>query len=289
LSHRLGSKSISVTSGKGGVGKTVTTVNLAFAMRRMDLSVLIIDGDFGLANVDVILGLKPRYSIQDVLNGHAELQNIIVEGPNGINIIPSGSGISALCHLSKVQKYNLMEQIENLRESYDIVIVDTGAGINETVLQFNQVVALNLVVTTPEPHALTDAYALIKVLSEKNIRDSYHLLVNQVKSKDEGLKVFERVADVAMRFLNIKIHYAGHVPYDPQVPKSIMQRRAVSNESINTIAGQAWNQLAGELLNETQGGRNFDKNDEGVRRIWRELMWSENTEVKDNRVASAIG
>ena len=235
---------VSVTSGKGGVGKTLTTVNLAIAARKMGRSVLIFDGDLGLANVDVVLGLQPRYNIRDVLDGNARLKDIVMEGPLGIRVIPSGSGISSLAQLSFVQRQQLMEQIETLDIPVDILLIDTGAGISENVLHLNSGADRVIVVTSAEPHAMTDAYAIIKVLAEEHQRKQFDLLVNQVRSTEEGLRVSDRIKEVAKRFLDIDVGFLGAVPYDPQIQKSIMQRRAASEQSAHTLAGQAWNRIA---------------------------------------------
>ena len=159
--------SLSIGSGKGGVGKTLTIVNLAMAVSHMGLKVLILDGDFGLANVDVVLGLQGQYHVQDVLAGFVSLDEIILQGPNGISLIPSGSGVSELNHLSYTQKQMLFQKILHLGMEFDFLLIDTGAGINENVLHLNSISDSRLIVTTPEPHAITDAYALIKVLAEK--------------------------------------------------------------------------------------------------------------------------
>jgi flagellar biosynthesis protein FlhG len=262
---------VTIASGKGGVGKTLTTVNLAIAARRMGQSVLIFDGDLGLANVDVVLGLTARYNIRDVLDGNAELKDIIVEGPLGIDLIPSGSGISSLTRLSPAQKQQILDQIERLEETYDLLLIDTGAGIAENVVHFARAADRTVVVTTPEPHAMTDAYALIKVLAEEHDVKSFSLLVNQTRSAEEGFKVSERIAEVAMRFLNVRVSHLGNVPSDPQVPKSVMQRRAASEQSTFTIAGQAWNQAARKLFGEACP-KNRSAN---VQDFWRTLLWDE--------------
>lgn len=206
----------------------------------MGYSVLILDGDFGLANVDVVLGLNARYNIKDVIDGNAELKDIIVQGPLGIDLIPSGSGISSLTQLSYTQRQALLSQLEKFNVHYDFVIIDTGAGISDNVLHFNSIADSVVVVTTPEPHAITDAYAIIKVLAEEHGVKCFNLLVNQTKSPDQGLKVFQRIAEVAERFLNIKVNSLGYVPSDPQISRQVMLRKTASESSTFTVAGQAW-------------------------------------------------
>jgi len=264
---------VTITSGKGGVGKTLTTVNFAMAARKMGHSVMILDGDLGLANVDIVLGLQARYNIRDVLDGIVRLKDIIVEGPAGIRVIPSGSGISSLVNLTYVQKQFILEEIETLDAQPDLLLIDTGAGISTTVTHFNKAADQVIVVTTPEPHAMTDAYALTKVLGEEYGISTVGLLVNQTKSSDEGLKVHERLTEVAKRFLRTKIEFLGCVPTDPQVQRSVMQRRAASESSSLTVAGQAWNQIArrtmAALFNSCEG--------QSMGNVWSSLLWSESS------------
>ena len=262
---------ISVTSGKGGVGKTLTTVNLAVAARSMGNEVLILDGDLGLANVDVVLGLQARYNINDILEGQASIQDIILTGPLGIRIIPSGSGISQLTTLSHVQRVQLWDQIDEFKERFDVLFVDTGAGISPSVVHFNACADDVVVVTTPEPHAMTDAYAMIKVIHENSHDKRINLLVNMARSETEAVKIFERIFDVTNRFLKFEIMYAGYVPLDPQVQKSVSIRRAASEDSTFTIAGQAWNRVTRQLLTERRS-----KDSVGSQKtVWKDLLWGD--------------
>lgn len=198
-------KVISIASGKGGVGKTLTTVNLAIAARRMGLRVLILDGDFGLANVDIVLGLQARYNINDIFENEASMNEIILEGPLGIKIIPSGSGIMQLTQLSYLQRILLLEQVEKIDEFFDVMLIDTGAGVSDTVLNLNAISDEILVVTTPEPHSMTDAYAFIKIMTEKYGKKHINLLVNNTRSIDEGLKIASKISEVAKEFLDLKL------------------------------------------------------------------------------------
>lgn len=257
---------VSISSGKGGVGKTLTTVNLAIATKRMGRKPLIFDGDLGLSNVDVVLGLQARYNISDVLNGHASMKEVIIDGPMGIKIIPSGSGISSLAQLSYVQRQYILDEIENLDIDVDILFIDTGAGIVPNVLHLSAVANQLVVVTTPEPHAMTDAYALIKVLADEYKTRRFMLLVNMVRSPEEGVKVAARISDVAKQFLDVDIEYAGHVPLDPQMQQLIMKRRAASEFSTFTISGQAWNDIARKVLTKAHP---TDSNDDG---FWEKFL-----------------
>ncbi len=246
---------IAVTSGKGGVGKTMTTINFAVSARKNGKTVLILDGDMGLANVDIMLGLQPELTILDVLSGNAKLEDTIISGPLGIDLIPSGSGISQLANLSPVQKQALLTAISELERHYDVLIVDTGAGIHDQVMQFCQASDMTVVVTTPEPHALTDAYATIKVLNEEYGVKGVSLLVNQTKSPKEGVKIFEKIAEVAERFLKVHLTYLGSVPEDEAVSRGVMQRSVATKHTTSTLSGQAWSQAASILLHNLRSGR----------------------------------
>lgn len=259
----------SVTSGKGGVGKTLTTINLAVAARHLGLKVLVFDGDLGLANVDVVLGLQARYNIRDVLDGNAGISDIILKGPLDVDVIPSGSGISSLSQLSFAQKQILRDSVRSIEKNYDVILIDTGAGISDNVLHFNLAADFIVVVTTPEPHAMTDAYALIKVLNEYEQKKKILLLVNQVRSAQEGTKVYERISEVATRFIEAKIDYLGHVPFDPQVGKNILQRCVASEKTSCTVSGQAWNRLARELFHDVPQQQHMISRD-----VWRDLLWT---------------
>lgn len=240
---------ISISSGKGGVGKSLTTINLAMAARRSNRDVTILDADLGLANVDVLLGLNARHNLADVLNGHVAMRDIILEGPLGVRVIPSGSGIAKLSQLSYAQRVALLEHVEAYEEQPDILFVDTGAGISSNVLHFATAADCRVVVTTPEPHAITDAYAFIKVMcEEEKIRD-FKLVVNMARSADEGKRIAGRVADVARQFLNADVQYVGHVPIDPQVQRWVAMRGGAAQDIMHTVAGQAWNEILLQLVN----------------------------------------
>jgi flagellar biosynthesis protein FlhG len=233
-------KIISVTSGKGGVGKTLTTINLALAAQSSGLKVLLIDGDFGLANLDVLLGMKPQRTILDVLDGKASIRDVIQKGPRGIDLITSGSGISRLATLGTLERSCLVAELARIPRDYDVVFLDTAAGIAPGVLTLNATADAIVVVTTPEPHSLTDAYALIKVMSEEHDRAQFSLIVNQVRSDDEGTRLGLRISEVAKQFCNVDVTPIGHVRMDPVLMRSIMARRVAWDGALNTIAGQGW-------------------------------------------------
>ena len=180
---------IAVTSGKGGVGKTSFVINAAIILASVGKKVLILDADLGLANIDVMLGLTPRYNIQHVLDGECSLRDIMIEGPAGIRIIPSASGIQELSDLSSEQQLTLVNALDHFDDDIDYMFVDTGAGISRNVMYFNAAAQRILVVATPEPTSITDAYALIKVVHKKYGINRFALVVNNVRSKVEGDEV----------------------------------------------------------------------------------------------------
>ena len=251
-------KIICVSSGKGGVGKTLSVVYLASFACKLGHKVLIIDGDFGMSNVDVVLGLNARYNIRDVFDGRASIKDIILTGPFGLKLVPSGSGLASLQQLSFIQKQILLEDLKSLQEEFDLVILDSGAGIGSNVIYLNEMAHKSLVVTSPEPHAITDAYALIKVIKESSDIREVDLIVNMTKTANEGQQVGLRIANVANEFLNMKVNYVGSVPLDPIMIRSILQRNIASEESTKSIAAQAWAKITRDILENFNPIRNID-------------------------------
>lgn len=254
--RRSGPLSFCVSSGKGGVGKTLTVINMAVCAARSHKRVLVIDGDLGLSNVDVVLGLEARYNLRDVLDGVVAVEQILLDGPEGIKILPSGSGIATLAQLDTLQKQLISEQIDHLKDQFDLILIDTGAGIGDNIIYFNHRAHKNIVVTTPEPHAIADAYALVKVVHERTGIQTFDLIVNMTKSADEGRAVAKRVADVASRFLDVRISHLGSVPSDPALSLAIL-KRSVATSNTRTISGQAWRQITDDAMQEVQGDHNY--------------------------------
>lgn len=259
---------VTVSSGKGGVGKTLTIVNFALAASHLGRKVLILDGDLGMANVDVVLGLQAKYNIRDVFDGQIPLSQIILDGPLGMKIIPSGSGITSLHSLSYTQRQILGEQLASLRHDFDLLLIDTAAGIGPNVLALSSASHRRVVVTTSDPHAMTDAYALIKVLAEEENLGSFDLLINMVHSQREALAVATRLKEVAQRFLKVKLNYLGFIPADPSVGQAVRQRQAASPASVHSLAGQAWHQIGSQLF--TQQG--YPQQDISLNDFWTHLM-----------------
>jgi len=219
---------ISVTSGKGGVGKTNIVANLAYLLAGMKKKTLIFDADCGLANIDLILGLTPKYNLYHVLHGEKTLKETIINGPGGIKILPSSSGIQEMSNLSMVQKLSLQDELNALQSRPDFMLIDTSAGITENVMYFNMVARETIVVVTPEPTSLTDAYALIKVLYQRHAKKRFKLLVNMVKTQDEAKEVFLRMAQATNHFLNLAIEYLGYVIYDENLLLAVKKQKLLA-------------------------------------------------------------
>ena len=250
---------IAVTSGKGGVGKTNVVTNMAIALARLGKKVLVMDADLSLANIDILLGLTPDYHIGHVLNGQRLVNEILVTGPAGITILPASSGWEDLTALDDMQKLNLLEQMDALDQDFEIVLVDTAAGIGNNVLYFNQAAQERIVVATPEPTSLTDAYALIKVLSQH--REKYfRLLVNMVEDEKEAKDVYRKLVAVTDRFLNdVSLDYLGFVPTDRKIRDSVRLQKAVVEAFPQSAASKQIVKLA-QRLSETPPRGGLDGN-----------------------------
>lgn len=253
---------MSFTSGKGGVGKTHSVVNVGLALAREGRSVLILDADLGLANIHVMLGLQPRYTLNDLFEGTQTLDEIIVNGPDGLAIIPAASGVESICHLSPEQRLMLTDAIEAVAERFDYLLIDTQAGIGADVLHFNSAASEIVCVINAEPTSLTDAYALIKVLAQNYGEKEFSILSNNVTDSAEGLRAFNRLAKSVERFLHVKLKYLGCVPRDGAVNEAISYQRAVLEIYPSSPAGLALASLARRIDtefydNRIKGGMQF--------------------------------
>lgn len=242
---------ITVTSGKGGVGKSNVSINLALQYRKMGKRVVILDADFGLANIEVMFGMIPKYNLADLMFKGKEIKDIIIEGPEGVGFISGGSGIAKLVNLDSEQIKRLVNKLSELENICDVVIVDTGAGISPSVLEFVAASSEVVLVTTPEPTSITDAYALIKAL---NMYPTYSreytkvkVLANKVMSSSEGNNLYEKLNLVVSRFLNIDMEFLGCVPQDNCISKAVMKQKPVSIMYPNSAAAKAFEQIAESL------------------------------------------
>lgn len=240
----------SITSGKGGVGKTAVVANLAYVLASMGKRVLILDADLGLANIDVVFGISPLYNLNHFFSGDRDLQQIMVEGPFGIKILPAGSGIQNFTNLDSRQKLRLLDGLDAMQNHFDFVLIDTEAGISENVTYFNTAAQEIVIVTTPEPTAITDAYALMKLLSTQYHEKSFNLVVNQITSEDDALDVYRKLTMVANRYLDISIDYLGSIPDDRQMVDSIRKQKVISELYPQSKITQAFRQLAGRICSE---------------------------------------
>jgi flagellar biosynthesis protein FlhG len=258
-----------VTSGKGGVGKTNVVANLAYAFTQLGKKVLILDADLGLANIDVLLGLTPRYTIEHLFTGEKTFSEILIDGPGGMSILPASSGVFEMAHLEDHQKLFLLNEVDLFAGKIDLLLIDTGAGISSNVLYFNLAAQESIVVITPEPTSMTDAYALIKVLSTRHQKRHFTVLVNQAPGPGEALEVFKRLARVIDRFLGtLSIRYLGHVPMDEKLRAAVKLQRAVTELYPKAPSSRSFHELA-RLLAEVP----LREADQGqIQFFWRRLL-----------------
>ncbi len=250
-----GIRVISVTSGKGGVGKSNVVSNLAINLSAQGKKVLIIDADLGLGNLDVLLGLSPVYNLNHVLNGEKSISEIMIEGPAGVKIIPAGSGVQEFTSLGQHEKLKLLDELDMLEEQFDIMIVDTEAGISENVTYFTVAAQEIIVVVSPEPTSITDVYALIKLLATRYSEHHFKVLVNMAKDSEDALEVFRKLANVAGRFLDISLDYLGCVVKDEKVVEAVKRQKAVSELFPESEAATCFATLARRVIENTRQTR----------------------------------
>ena len=246
------SRVITVTSGKGGVGKSNLAVNIAIAMGRAGKRVIILDADFGLANIEVMLGIRPKYNLADLMFKGKQITDIITEGPENVSFISGGSGIQELANLTKEQVINFSSKLEELDRRADVIIVDTGAGISGNVMEFVMSSAEVILVATPEPTSMTDAYALLKTLDRQPEFTREHcrikLVANRVSNEKMGKELYEKLSLVAEKFLNLSLEYIGSVPTDMNINKAVMKQKPITIAFPMSPASRAIEEISKKVL-----------------------------------------
>jgi flagellar biosynthesis protein FlhG len=238
---------IAVTGGKGGVGKSNLSVNLSIALAELRRRVVLLDADLGLANVDVLLGLKADKNLADVLSGEYSLKEIMVTGPAGIKIVPASSGVQQMASLSRQQHAGLIHAFSELSHQLDVLIVDTAAGISDSVVSFVCASQEIIVVVCDEPSSITDAYALIKLLNTQYGQVRFRVIANMTRSTQEGISLFNKLNTVCERFLDVTLQYIGNVPFDEQVRKAVQKQQPVLTFAPQSKAAVAIRKIAAQV------------------------------------------
>ncbi|MFN2308652.1 MAG: MinD/ParA family protein [Gammaproteobacteria bacterium] len=235
---------IAVTSGKGGVGKTNVSVNLAVSLAEAGQQVMLMDADLGLANVDVMLGLHPEYDLSHVIQGERTLEEIIVSGPAGLHIVPASSGTKMMAELGPMEHAGMIRAFSELSLRLDTLIIDTAAGIADSVVSFSRAAQEVIVVVCDEPASITDAYALIKLLSREYGIQRFRVLANMAHSAQEGRDLFAKIARVSERYLDVTLEFIGAIPYDDYLRKAVKRQKAVVEAYPRSRAAMAFKTLA---------------------------------------------
>ncbi len=238
---------IAVTGGKGGIGKTNVSVNLAVAMAELGKRVVLLDADLGLANVDIMLGVVAKENLSHVLSGACGLSDILVDGPGGIKIVPATSGAQNMVQLNQAQHAGLVHSFEEMADEMDVLIIDTAAGISDTVTRFVSAAQEVLLVVCNEPTSITDAYAVIKLLNQDYQIEKFHIVPNMVRDQQEGKELFNKISKVSDRFLEVTLDYAYAIPYDDHVRKAVKKQRAVYEAYPKSAAAAAFKVLAQQI------------------------------------------
>lgn len=238
---------IAVTGGKGGVGKTSVSINLSVTLANLGRRVALLDADLGLANIDVLLGLSAKKNLEDVLNGTSSLRDILLTGPGGIRIIPASSGTQRMAQLGSMEHAGLIHAFSELSEMIDVLVIDTAAGISDSVISFVRAAQEVLVVVCDEPSSITDAYALMKLLNRDYGMFRFRVLANMTRTAQEGQLLFNKLTQVTERFLDVTLQYVGSIPFDENMRKSIQRQKAVVEFAPRSKAAIAFGQLADKV------------------------------------------
>jgi flagellar biosynthesis protein FlhG len=257
-----GTRIIAVTSGKGGVGKTNVVANLAASLAELGKKVVVLDADFGLANIDVLLGLTPRFHLGHVLFGGKSLTEVMIQGPNGIRIIPASSGLQRLAELTSEQRDYLVESFADLHSDTDYLLIDTAAGISRNVIHFLLAAQEVIVVSAPEPTAIVDGYAVIKIILKEDPAKPVQMIINSVQREEEAREVFGQINSVVRRFLGRDVNYLGHIERDPHVNQAVRGQVLVAYQFPDAPASRCFRQLARTISEQA-----------GVTRVADNMVW----------------
>lgn len=267
LSNKI-TRSISISSGKGGVGKTTIVCNLAHYLAKQGNKVLILDGDLGMANVDILFKKKVNHSILDVLSDKVSIEDVLVKLEEGIYLIPGGTAIPELQKLDVYQRQNILNQINQLGNVFDYLLIDTAPGIDENVRYLNSAAGEIVIVVTPDPSSLTDSYALIKVLNQYQKETRFNIICNQVKSEEDGKRLFTRLSNVADEFLCVNLNYIGSIPRDSLLVQSTRNQELVLRQCPNSDSAKALIRVAENL----SSSNNLATVKGGVQFFWEQLI-----------------
>ncbi len=244
MNHTRPVQVIAVTGGKGGVGKSNLSVNLSVALAQMQRRVVLMDADLGLANIDVLLGIKAQFNLSDVLSGEKSLREVMVQGPSGVKIVPASSGVQQMTTLNAQQHAALIHAFSDLSEQLDVLVVDTAAGISDTVVSFVRAANEVVVVVCDEPSSITDAYALIKLLNKEHGMMRFRVVANMTRTPNEGQNLYAKLNLVCERFLDVALQYVGHIPFDENVRSAVQKQKALLEFAPSSKAAIALKSLA---------------------------------------------
>lgn len=235
---------IAVTGGKGGVGKSNVSINLSVCLSKLGSRVALMDADLGLANIDVLLGLTPKHNLEDMLAGECTLSEVMLDGPAGVKIIPASSGTQKMASLGPMEHAGLIHAFSEISDDLDVLVIDTAAGISESVVSFVRASQEVLVVVCDEPSSITDAYALIKLLNRDYGVDRFRVLANMTRSPQEGQNLYSKLTQVTERFLDVTLQYVGSIPFDESVRKAVQRQKVLVELAPRSKAALAFKQLA---------------------------------------------
>lgn len=253
---------ITITSGKGGVGKTNITINLALALSKMGLKVVILDADFGLANIDVLFGIIPKYTLLDLIHDEKTIFEVLTDGPDNIKFLSGGSGVEELVRLDRKKLRKFVSSIGMLDKLFDVILIDTGAGLSQNVMSFIMAADEVLLITTPEPTSITDAYALVKMVSRRDRKKRINVLVNKAESSKEAAEIANKLCMVSEKFLSLKLLKIGYILYDENVTKSVKMQKPFSLYNPKCQAARNIAEIADKLFvdknsDEGEGAKGF--------------------------------